>query len=235
MEKAEVDRVLSGAEQTLAKGERVDLRRLGFWRAVEAVKTRREWIEAYADRISAIDRQAFRRETWIAVPLNPGLVGLATATVVGLALVGIAFIAPPPVNGIMILAGAGALLAATHDLAHWAVGRAIGIQFTELFIARPSRPQPGIKIDYGTYLRVPARARAWMHASGALVTKVIPFALIPVALAARTPRWVPIVLALLGLAQIATDLLFSTKTSDWKRFSREMRNARTERGPVEER
>jgi hypothetical protein len=117
---------------------------------------------------------------------------------IGLALVGSAFVAPPPVNGLMILAVAGPLLAATHGRAHWAVGRAIGIQFTELFIARPSRPQPGIKIDYGTYLRVP-RARAWMHASGALVTKIIPFALIPVAFAARTPRWVLIVLALLGL------------------------------------
>jgi hypothetical protein len=228
MERAEVERVLSNAEQMLAKGERVDLRRLGFWRAVEAVKAHREWLEAYADRISAIDHQAFRRETWIAVPLNLGLVSLATAMLIGMALVGSAFVAPPPVNGLMILVGAGVLLAATHDLAHWVVGRATGIHFTELFIARPSRPQPGIKIDYGTYLRVPARARAWMHASGALVTKVIPFALIPVAFAARTPRWVPIVLALLGLAQIATDVLFSTKTSDWKRFSREMRNARTE-------
>jgi hypothetical protein len=228
MERADVERVLSSAEQTLAKGERVDLRRLGFWRAVEAVKAHREWIEVYADRISAIDRQAFRRDTWIAVPLNPGLAGLATGTLIGLALVGSAFVTPPPINGLMMLGGAGALLAATHDLAHWAVGRALGIQFTEVFIARPSRPQPGIKIDYGTYLRAPARARAWTHASGALVTKVIPFALIPVAVAARTPGWVAAVLAPLGVVQIAMDVLFSTKTSDWKRFSREMRNARTE-------
>jgi hypothetical protein len=228
MERTEVERVLSSAEQALAKGERVDLRRLGFWRAVEAVKAHREWIEVYADRISTIDRQVFRRDTWIAVPLKPGLAALATGTLSGLVLVRSAFFMPPPINGLMILGGAGALLAATHDLAHWAVGRAIGIHFTELFIARPSRPQPGIKIDYGTYLRAPARARAWMHASGALVTKAIPFALIPVAVAARLSRWVAVVLALLGVAQIVTDVLFSTKTSDWKRFIREMRNARTQ-------
>jgi hypothetical protein len=228
MERAEVERVLSSAEQTLAKGERVDLRRLGFWRAVEAVKARHEWIEVYADRISTIDRQVFRRDTWIAVPLKPGLAALATGTLIGLALVSGAFFTPPPINGLMILGGAGVLLAATHDLAHWAVGRAIGIHFIELFIARPSRPQPGIKIDYGAYLRAPARARAWMHASGALVTKAIPFALIPVAVAARLSRWVAVVLALLGVAQIVTDVLFSTKTSDWKRFIREMRNARTQ-------
>ncbi len=228
MERAEVERILSGAERTLAKGEKVDLRRLGFWRAVEAVKEHREWIEAYADRISAIDREAFRHDTWIDVPLNLGLAGLATGTLIGLALVGGAFLTPAPVNGLMILAGAGVLIAATHDLTHWAVGRAVGIHFTELFIARPSRPQPGIKIDYATYLRTPPRARAWMHASGALVTKAVPFALLPLAVAARTPRWVAVILALLGVAQVATDVLFSTKSSDWKRFRREMRNARTE-------
>jgi hypothetical protein len=104
----------------------------------------------------------------------------------------------------------------------------VGIRFTELFIARPNRPQPGIKIDYATYLRASPRARAWMHAAGALVTKLVPFALIPLAVAARTPRWVTVILALLGVVQVATDLLFSTKTSDWKRFKREMRNARAE-------
>lgn len=104
------------------------------------------------------------------------------------ALIGGAFVTSRPVNGLMILGGAGMLLATTHDLAHWAVGRAVGIRFTELFITRPSRPQPGIKIDYATYLRTPPRARAWMHASGALVTKAVPFALIPIAVAARAPR-----------------------------------------------
>jgi hypothetical protein len=228
MNRADVERILSSAERTLAKGEKVDLKRLGFWRAVEAVKQHREWVEAYADRISAIDRDAFRRSTWIDIPLNVGLGGLAAGTLIGVSLVGGAFLTPPPVNGLLLLAGTGVLLAATHDLAHWAVGRAVGIHFTGLFIARPSRPQPGIKIDYATYLRTPARARAWMHASGALVTKVIPFALIPLAVAARTPRWVTFILVLLGVAQVATDVLFSTTSSDWKRFTREMRNARPE-------
>jgi hypothetical protein len=120
------------------------------------------------------------------------------------------------------------LLGGTHDLAHWVIGRVVGIRFTELFIARPSRPQPGIKINYATYLRASARALAWMHASGALVTKVVPFALIPLAVAAQAPRWVAVILALLEVVQVATDVLFSTTTSDWKRFKREMRNTRAE-------
>jgi hypothetical protein len=226
MDRTEVERILQTAEQTLASGAPVDLGRLGFWRAVEAVKDHRDWIEAYGDRISAIDREAFRRETWIDVPLTLGLAGLAMGTLIGLALVGGAFVMPPPVNALMVLAGAVALLATTHDLAHWAVGRAVGIRFTEFFIARPSRPQPGIKIDYATYLRTPPRARAWMHASGALVTKAVPFALIPVAVAARAPRWTAVTLTLFGVLQVATDVLFSTKTSDWKRFRREMRHTR---------
>jgi hypothetical protein len=39
---------------------------------------------------------------------------------------------------------------------------------------------------------------------------------------------VTIVLVLLGVAQVATDVLFSTMSSDRKRFKREMRNARPE-------
>lgn len=224
MERTEIERILNSAERTLASGAPVDLRRLGFWRAVETVKDHRDWIEAYSDRIAAIDREAFRRDTWIDIPLIPGLTALATGTVVGVALIAGAFVTPLPVNGLMILVGAGVLLATTHDLAHWAVGRAVGIRFTELFIGRPSRPQPGIKIDYATYLRTSPRARAWMHASGALVTKAVPFALIPVAVAAGAPRWIAVILTLLGMAQVATDVLFSTKTSDWKRFRREMRH-----------
>jgi hypothetical protein len=56
MERPEIERILSGAERTLANGEKVDLRRLGFWRAVEAVKEHREWTEAYAHRITSPDR-----------------------------------------------------------------------------------------------------------------------------------------------------------------------------------
>jgi hypothetical protein len=60
----EVDRILGEVERRLTKGEQIDLKQLGFWRAVEGVKRHREWIEAYADRVSAIERVVFRRSTW---------------------------------------------------------------------------------------------------------------------------------------------------------------------------
>ncbi|MGA7271677.1 MAG: hypothetical protein WB239_11440, partial [Acidimicrobiia bacterium] len=64
-----------------------------------------------------------------------------------------------------------------------------------------------------------------MHASGALFGKILPFALIPAALAADLPGWVSWVLLAFGLVQIVTDVLWSTRSSDWKRFRREMRYA----------
>ena len=61
-----------------------------------------------------------------------------------------------------------------HSPTHWAVGRAIGIDFTDYFIGGPPPPRPGLKSDYATYLRADPDSRAWMHASGAIMTKVAP-------------------------------------------------------------
>ena len=75
----------------------------------------------------------------------------------------------------------GVLLVTTHGLGHLAVGKARGMKFTHWFVGTMQRPQPGVKLDYATYLRVDAVGRAWMHASGAIVTKIVPFG----------PRWCP--------------------------------------------
>jgi hypothetical protein len=113
-----------------------------------------------------------------------------------------------------------------HGLAHYVVGSRSGIRFTSWFSKPPLRPQPGFKIDYASYLRTPARERAWMHASGAIVSKVVPFAAAAVGLAAAAPTWSIVVLVIIGVAQVLTDLLLSIRHSDWKRFKREMRVAR---------
>ncbi|MFB3049324.1 MAG: hypothetical protein ACE1Z9_04150, partial [Acidimicrobiia bacterium] len=86
--------------------------------------------------------------------------------------------------------------------------------------------QPGVKTDYASYLRSPARSRAWMHASGAIVTKSIPFLLVPSALIAGVPTWTVIVLVGVGVFQLITDALWSTKVSDWAKYRREMNIAR---------
>jgi hypothetical protein len=109
------------------------------------------------------------------------------------------------------------------------VGRMLGIRFTHWYLMPRGRLVPGgVKIEYESYLRAPARRRAWMHASGALVTKAIPFALIGAALAAGLPSWVPWVLVGLGVGMILNDVFVSTKQSDWKKVRRELRFAKDE-------
>ena len=105
-------------------------------------------------------------------------------------------------------------------------GSLLGMRFTDWFADVPRRPQPGFKLDYATYLRTPAASRAWMHASGAIVTKLVPFAVIPYALSIACAGWAIALLAVIGVAQVATDALWSVRASDWKKFRRERRLAR---------
>ena len=90
------------------------------------------------------------------------------------------------------------------------------------------RPRgPGLKTDYATYLRTPAERRAWMHASGAIATKVAPF----VAAAVLEPRrarpcGARSCCSRSALLQIVTDVLFSVRSSDWKKVLRERAVAR---------
>jgi hypothetical protein len=98
----------------------------------------------------------------------------------------------------------------------------LGIRFTSWFVAEISQPQPGVKIEYASYLRASPRRRAWMHASGAIVTKLIPLAVLPVVVAGVLPGWVGWALVALFLVMVVTDVLWSTRASDWRKFRREM-------------
>ena len=146
---------------------------------------------------------------------------MSASTAAGARLISSATKAGRPWNWLLFGFGTGTLLGSTHALTHWIVGRAMGMRFTHWYIASITKPQPGLKVDYATYLRTPARKRAWMHASGALVTKAIPFVLLVPA--RRLPRWVSRLLVAAGVFQVVTDVVWSTKASDWKKFLREMR------------
>jgi hypothetical protein len=85
-----------------------------------------------------------------------------------------------------------------------------------------------LKTDYATYLRASARARAAMHASGAVVTKLVPFALLPLSVQLYDGwPWLTWLMLLIGMVQIVTDVVLSTKVSDWKKVLRELRIARS--------
>ena len=143
-------------------------------------------------------------------------------TIVGLVLVGLAYPAEGFLSAVWLLAGTGVLLVTTHGLAHLVVGAISGIKFTAWFIGTIQMPQPGVKTDYATYLRTPATSRAWMHASGAITTKLMPFLMLGAGAAADVPAWALLVLIAIGVVTIITDILWSSSASDWKKFKREM-------------
>jgi hypothetical protein len=232
MDATGIERTLTACEEALAQGGRVDLTNLGFWRAVSAVKRDRTLVERFGERIARIDREAFLRRAPIALPAWIGVVLEVIGTAAGVALI----IAAPylhealgtglPWAELAYIAGAGALIGMTHALTHWIVGGAMGIRFTHFYSLPPLKPQPGFKTDYATYLRTPARSRELMHASGALVSKAIPFVVAALAAAAGAATWALGVLLAIGVVQLITDVTLSTRASDWKKFRREMRFAR---------
>jgi hypothetical protein len=221
-----IEQVLDESERLLRTGAAIDLRTLGFWRAVAATKREPKYLSRYADRIGAIDTAAFRRRVPLRFPAAVGVTLMTLGTLFGLVVLWLAAAFQPPAREIAVLVGMGALLVCTHGLAHVVVGRAAGMRFTDWFADVPRRPQPGFKVDYATYLRAPARARAWMHASGAIVTKLVPFIVALYAASVRADAWVIALLVVVGVVQIATDALWSVRASDWKKFRREMKLAR---------
>ena len=224
MDESEIERTLVACERTLTGDGKPDLRSLGFWRAVAAVKRRGDLVERYASRIARIDRDAFLRGVRLAFPVTLGVIALDAALFGGLLLLAIAIGVGHPWRELLVLAATGALDVATHGLAHLAVGTFAGIGFTHWFVSLPK--PPGFKVDYASYLRASPRQRAWMHAAGAIATKLTPFLVIPYALAIDTEMWAVAILVALGVVQIVSDILFSVRASDWKKFRREMRLAR---------
>lgn len=226
MDERDIDSVLKRCEGEIALGRHPDLRGVGFWKAVAGVKRRPDLAARYADRVAIIDRGVFVDRVKLRFPAMLGVALLSIGSLVGSFILWLAAGNGHPLRELMVLVGMGALLVCTHNLAHFVVGTILGIRFTDWFMDLPKRPQPGLKIDYGSYLRAPARSRAWMHASGALVTKLVPFAVIPYAAAIGCDAWAIVVLLVLGIVQIVTDLAWSVKASDWKKFRREMKIAR---------
>ena len=220
---AELDRF----EAAVDAGD-TDLRRLGFWRVVALIKRDDDLIHRYADQVGRIDAKGFRAGVRFRVPVWVGIALMLIAVGVGIVAVVLALRAgansePDQVTaGVGLVIGAAAWAAGLHSLAHYVVGRAVGIRFTDLFVAFPPPPLPGLKTDYATYLRASPVARAWMHAAGALATKLAPFVALAFAPAARAPGWAVGILLGLGIFQIVTDVVLSTKASDWKKVRREL-------------
>ncbi len=239
MGEREIGSSLDRAEEVVREGR--GLKGTGFWQAVDAVRRDPALADRYADRIAAIDRNAFERGVRLRVGALSGVVLLTLGTLAGLVAIAIAFFyswggalcgfaehCEPTIPGALVfLAGFVLVLVCTHSLTHLVVGSIVGIRFTHVFLGGPPPPRPGLKIDYASYLRTGPRARAVMHASGAILTKLVPFAfLVPAVRFYFGWSWLTWLLLVIGIGQIVTDFTLSTRVSDWKKVKRELRIAR---------
>lgn len=208
-------------EAAVDAGE-TDLARLGFWRLLRQVKIDPMLSEHWAEDAGRIDRKAFEARVRLRFPVWFGNLALLAGTLAGAASMVVALRTNYKTTaGIELIVAAVAWSVSLHCLAHWVVGRLARIRFIYYFFGGPLPPRPGLKIDYASYLRASPGGRAAMHASGALATKAAPFVALAFWPASDAPAWAAWALLAVGLFQIATDILFSTKTGDWKKVKRE--------------
>jgi hypothetical protein len=210
-----------------------DLSRLRFWSLVRRVKVDPSLAERWADVVGRIDRKAFEARVHPRFPVWLGTtVLLAGAAVLVAAVVLAVRVARgdpgSAVAGLLLVAGGGGLSVALHAPAHWVAGRLAGIRFLHCYLDGPTRIQPGLKIDYASYLRAAPGARAAMHAAGAVASKIAPFVVFAAAYLPHRgagydlfPAWSLWVVLGIGVLQLVTDALYSTKHADWKKVRRE--------------
>jgi hypothetical protein len=219
-----------------------DLEDLGFWSLVRKVKVEPRLAAHWADVVGRIDRKAFERRVRPTFPIwfGNGVLLVGTVVLIVAAFVAVRLARGPSetgatVAGVLALVAAGGLSVTLHCPAHWLVGRLAGMRFLRYFIGGPLKVTPGIKAAYATYLRVDPGARAAMHASGAVASKIAPFAVFaPLYLIHRGagyelfPEWSLWAILGLGVLEILTDAIWSRKKSDWKKVGRERRLARAQ-------
>ncbi len=225
---AELDRIESAV---LAGG--ADLGALGFWRLVARVKRDRMLVAAHADQIGRIDAAAFR--AWVGrwrLSARTGTALLLLGALAGFAAAAIATTVDEVWAGVLLIVAGGIWTVALHSPSHHVVAWLAGIRCTDYFIGGPKPPRPGIKTDYATYLRAEPSMRAWMHASGAVATKLAPLLALAWFPFTDAHWWAAAALGAMFVFVVATDVLVSVKTSDWKKFRRERAVARAGLTPI---
>lgn len=223
--RADLGRELDRIEASVAAGN-TDLAALGFWKVVRAIKLDRVAVLELAGQAGAIDTAAFRAHVRLRTKPWVGVVAMLVLTALGFLGIWLANVWTGAWAGLAIVGTGVAWSVGWHLPAHAFVGWLAGIRYTDAFLGGPPPPRPGIKTDYATYLRAEPSMRAWFHASGAIATKIAPFAALACWPATGAPAWSAWALVALGLLQIATDVTLSRKSSDWKKFRRERQIAR---------
>ncbi len=224
MNASDITEILETAERQLADGR--SLAGSGFWGAVRSVKQDSTLVERFAERISAIDAEAHNQWALLSMPLWLGNLAALVATAFFIWLVGQGYQWGAPWNGVAMIAGGFGLMTSLHSPAHLLVGRAFGMRYTKWFVGEISRPQPGVKIEYSSYLRTPPMQRAIMHAAGAVVSKLAMWLTFIGGFFAEIPVWALVVLAGGSVLTTATDVVISRRSGDWKKAAREYQFSR---------
>jgi hypothetical protein len=206
-----------------------DLAALGFWRLVAVIKRDPVMVIELADQVGAIDRAAFRARVRVRLPVWAGTALMVLVVLAGVAAIALATVWNGTVAGLALVVAAAAWSVGVHSPAHQVYAWFVGLRVTDYFLGGPPPPRPGVKTDYASYLRIEPSRRAWFHASGAIATKVAPFVALALSPLTNAPGWAVAVTAAIGVVQIVTDVVFSTRTSDWKKFRRERAIAREHR------
>jgi hypothetical protein len=207
-------------------GGATDLAALGFWRVIARIKRDPVLVIELADQAGRIDRDGFRARVRLRAPAWVGTVLMIGVLAVGVLAIVLACVWTGTPAGLALLVAAGAWSLGIHVPTHQAFAWFAGIRVTDSFLGGPPPPRPGIKTDYASYLRTEPARRAWFHASGAIATKFAPFVAVVLSPLTNAPGWAVIAAAALGVVQIVTDIVFSTRSSDWKKFRRERAIAR---------
>jgi hypothetical protein len=200
------------------------LKELGFWKIVAGVKRDPALIDRFADQIGRIDKQVFEKKAWIKVNIWAGHVIEAAGTILGLGLIWLSiYHASEIIRSLSIVFASLVLSSTLHPLAHWVVGRALGIRFLFYFPNGPIKIEPSLKTDYGSYLRARPRRRAIMHVSGPVATNLAALICLVIGLSMDISQWAIWILLLYFLFMLGTEIFISPKAGDIKRVLREWR------------
>ncbi len=187
-----------------------------FWKLVDEIKKGK--FKEHIDFVGRIDEKVYRKRTRIKVGISYGNSILLVLLIISIFLL--------TRGGYLFLLGALCIPWIVHPLAHYIVGKAYGIDFLFYFPNGPAKIEPTLKIDYATYLRASARKRAYMHASGVIATLSSAFLMVILSFLSKQNALIKFVLIAYFLILLITDLAFSPKFGDLKRYKREMRYVR---------
>ncbi len=185
-----------------------------FWGIVDQVKRDRIKDDELLGLIAGINQKRFRKEVSFTLSIQ---VGNSLELALTIAAIVLAFL----VNfDWMLYISALVLLTTLHPLSHYLTGTLLGIKFMRYYLDGPAKFEPTLKIDYFSYLKASAKARALMHASGVIGTLIGPLVAAAIALG-KGASGVAFNLFILFLLLIVFELLTSTKTGDLMRAKRE--------------